>query len=382
MLHPRLALALALCLCVLSSPAVQGTSSVRYGVLGNDDRHAADEIRRGLTVRIVTVRWRRAEPSPGAFDRAYLGAIRNRAAALRTKGFKLVLNTGLHHAPAWLMAMPNSRYRSQSGLLYRSPADDLPNLVFNTKLRAYASRYLRQLFASLGANWYAIRVGGGPLGELQYPDDRFAGKRNQYWAFDGAAALTNPVPGWKPGMPSANHAKARAFLDWYLGRLAQFQNWQIAEVRRWSSSPIAVLYPGWGIRAGQAAAAIQHDLDGSTSAEINGEIQEGKAFARQLNVISATGIVAWTTYAERRGDEASADSRRWGPTHYLAYLAGRRGFRIMGENSGRDDALAMGRALRNARQYGMAAFLWAREEELYCHCGGYATIEDYDARIP
>jgi hypothetical protein len=372
----------ALALLLAATPAVTAaTPPIQYGVLGNDSSKDADEYARGIRVKLVEVWWRSAEPTPGVFDAGYFSWLRKKADALKAKGFKVVLGTGIHHAPSWLMAWANTRYVNQYGDVYRGDAD-LPNLVFNRALRIYAARYLERVFRAMGTSWFAIRAGGGPMGELQYPDDKYNGKRNQYWAFDGAAARSNPVPGWKPGMASANHWKAKSFLNWYYASLVDYQNWQIAQVRRWTSSPIAVLYPGWGVRYNQFADAVAHDLNGSTSPEQNGEIQEGKAFGRQINAITATNMVAWSTYGERRGDETSGDTRRWGPVHFLSVIAGARGFRTMAENSGRDSVTVMDAALQNARQYKVAAFLWAREEELYCRCNGWATIEQYDARIP
>src|SRR5690606_18425367 len=121
-------------------------------------------------------------------------------------------------------------------------------------------------------------------------DASFAGKANCYWAFDPfaqgkkpglpAGMTPCPVPGWKPGDASPDHASARAFIHWYLDSLKHYHDWQITTVRKHYAGPLMMLYPSWGIRPGQLDAAIAADLAGTTPAEKNGELQRGFDFAR------------------------------------------------------------------------------------------------------
>ena len=98
-----------------------------------------------------------------------------------------------------------------------------------------------------------------------------------------------PVPGWTPGRPSADHVDARRFAAWYVDALANFHDWQIELVARQYEGRMAMLYPSWGIREGQLESAVLNDLNGTTSAERNGEIQRAFAFKRFIEGIQNRG---------------------------------------------------------------------------------------------
>lgn len=353
-----------------AAPTATPTPGPAWGLAGGYSGIDLADVRgRGVGVLLVEMRWASAEPTEGAFSTSYFAAKRDEIARYRAAGFRVVLNYGMHHAPAWLLAKPNARFVQQAGLVYA--ASDEPNLVFATELRPYAERYTARVFAELGTDFAAVRVGGGHWGELTYPqlfgsDGRLI---NNYWAFDGAAARTNPVPGWKPGMPSPA-AEASRFLAWYLDRLTAFQNWQIATVRASFAGPIAVLYASWGMRSGDFDRAVATNLAGTSSPEINGEVQRGFDHARHVAAITDRGAVVWGTYGERVGTVS-----------WLSSLAAPRGLALMAENSGSDGPAAMDAAMAEARRYGLRLFMWIRASEAYCSCNGYATIADYETRI-
>jgi hypothetical protein len=325
--------------------------------------------RRGVQVVLLELSWAEAEPAKGRFDEAYLRAARRQHEAWRAKRFEVVLNYGLHHAPGWLLRKPNARFMDQNGDVYT--AGDQANLVWATEYRRDAERYVAKVFAELGTRFYAVRIGGGPLGELGYPGLRRVDGdvANRYWAFDGAAARSNPVLGWKPCDPSSG-GQPRRFLDWYLGALSNFQNWQIAMTRAHYPGVIAVLYPSWGIRRGDVEAAVAGNLCGRSRMERAGEIQRGYDHARQIAALRDPDVAVWGTWAEN-----TATIGR------LAALADAHGRRKMGENSGRDTPAELAAAVHAARVYRLSAFLWVRAEEAYCRCNGWATIDDYEALI-
>jgi hypothetical protein len=316
---------------------------------------------------MVEMSWARAEPSEGTFDSAYLDAVRGQISALRAAGLKVVLNYGLHHAPTWLLAKPNARFVNQAGQTYTG--SDEANLIFATALRSHAEAYTTKVFSTLGTDFVAVRAGGGHWGELQYPAvvDATTGKiRNDYWAFDGAAAVSNPVPGWRPGANSPN-GEARKFLTWYLDHLAEYQNWQIASIRRSGySGTIGVLYASWGMRAGDFDKAVSTNLSGTSSPEINGEVQRGYDHARLAAALTDRNIALWGTWAEKVGTLS-----------WLSSLAKPRGLGLMGENSGSDTSDKMAATKTEAVMYGASLMMWIRASELYCGCG-YATIEDFN----
>jgi hypothetical protein len=328
---------------------------------------------RGVRAVLVEIDWSSVERSEGAIDAGYLQNTANTIKSWQAKGYKVVLNYGIHHAPEWLLAKPGARFVNQLGHTYT--ASDQANLVWNTGLRPYAERYTQRVFEAIraaGASLYAVRVGGGRLGELHYPLVRDASGNvlNYYWAFDPSANAVNPVRGWKPGSPSPN-GEARKFLDWYLNGLRDFQNWQIATVRRYAPAPyIAVLCASYGMRPGDFDKAVANDLRGATSAERNGEVQSGYDFERHIKSIIDPRAAVWGTWAE------NVDV-----IGYLARLADAKGLAKMGENSGQDDVTKMTRTVGGARQYGLSLLMWIRAEEAYCRCSGYATIDDYQRLI-
>jgi hypothetical protein len=324
--------------------------------------------RQGVRVTLLELDWSRAEPREGVFDQAYLAQIRAQLATQRANGMQVVLNYGLHDPPAWLLRKPNALFVDQDGTPYTQ--QPLANLVFATELRPYAERYTAEVFRVLGQDFLAVRVGGGLRGELSYPSVQEAATgriRNSYYAFDGAARRTNPVPGWKPCSPSPNN-EARRFLSWYLNALTDFQNWQIATVRRHYRGYIAVLYPSWGMRSGDFEKAIATDLCGVSSAELNGEVQRGFDHARHIAGIRDPKAAVWGTWADR------APTIDW-----LSSLAARHDppLATFAENSGHDGVAGMRTAVDAARRDRLKAFMWIRLTQAACGCRGYATIDDY-----
>src|SRR2546423_15025651 len=83
---------------------------------------------RGFRLGLVEMSWARAEPQDGMWDESYFQSVRDQISAMRILGFRIVLNFGMHHAPAWLLAKPNARFVDQYGAPYT--ASDEANLVF------------------------------------------------------------------------------------------------------------------------------------------------------------------------------------------------------------------------------------------------------------
>jgi glycosyl hydrolase family 42 (putative beta-galactosidase) len=340
------------------------TSSPVWGMAGGYTSSQLSTLSgRGIRLGLVEMSWARAEPQEGVWDETYFQSVRNQISAMKVLGFRIVLNYGMHHAPSWLLSMPNARFVNQYGDIYTG--SDEANLVFAKALRSYAEVYTSKVFAELGTDFFAVRVGGGHWGELQYPGQKDAAGKWEWWAFDGAATAQTPAPGYVPC--SGDPTKAGTFLNWYLDALTNFQNWQIATVRKSYSGAIAVLYASWGMRSGDFEKATGGNLCGTSSAEINGEVQRGYDHARQISAVTDPGAVVWGTW----GDNA-------GTISYLAGLAAAKGLQVMAENSGQDTRTQMQTAVSAARQYGLAAFMWIRASDAFCFCSGYATIDDYD----
>ena len=139
------------------------------------------------------------------------------------------------------------------GATYEPDADAWPNFVFYDELRPFAAEYYAWLGAQLanetaGGRVAGLRLGGGHYGELSYPRNGPAG--GVYWAFGPRAKAKNPVPWWVPGTPAPN-GEALTFLTWYLGAMADYQDWQAAVAgAAFPGVPLAMLYPGGEVRRG------------------------------------------------------------------------------------------------------------------------------------
>ena len=237
----------------ITPPPVLGPTA--WGLMGGySATQLTDMGTRGVSVVMMTVDWTKAEPSNGALDAAYFARKRTELAEYEAAGFDVVLSYGLEHAPAWLLAMPNSGFVNQDGAVYAG--SDEANFVFATELRTYAERYTARVFSELGGEFLAVRIGGGHWGELTYPQIRRTdgSVENNYWAYGTAATRTRPRATGKPG----------PITEWRgapVPRLVPpepdvFQNWQIAMVRRSFAGTIAPLYASWGMRDGDFDKAV------------------------------------------------------------------------------------------------------------------------------
>lgn len=352
------------------------------GVLQPDPRHAAELATSGVTQVVLSVSWERFQPEPRVLDKAYVATLRAHTDAYRAAGLSVTLDLGLQYPPAWLFRQPHARFVNQHGDVFidPSPGMNVPNAVFNSLIRERQTDYVAALFKQLGTDWAAVRLGGGWYGELNYPPRDFAGKSNCYWAFDDLAqgrahGLPDgispcPVPGWRPGDPSAGNDSARRFADWYLDSLQNYHDWQIALVRRYYAGPLQMMYPSWGIRPGQLAAAVKGDLAGKTPPEKNGEIQRGFDFARFIGGIRDPLVWVHCTWIDTNpawSDDTSADPVRWSPPKYLAHLARAHTppLRVSAENTGGGGPAALQLSAERVRQLDLDAFYWAFCPDLF-----------------
>lgn len=352
---------------------------------GRDDERSDAEWQAGIRVKVVSLNWRSYMPSEGVADQGYVDRKRAEFAALRQKGFKLILNLGIHDTPGWLHAnYPNTRYLNQNGVAFNLEAQmdqGDANAVYNPKVRELMAIYIGRVFSDFGTEFWAVRIGGGRYGELTYPPASYSGQTNSYWAFDANARAQSPTPGWLPGQPSPN-GEASRFLDWYHESLTQYELWQVSTLRQYYSGQLMLLFPSWGIRPNQVDAAVAVNLNGSTSAEMNGEIQRGFDFARQVAAINDPLVIVTTTWldADSSQDEGS-DPSFWSPIKYLASLANSHPLhlKLYGENTGDGSLADMQLSVSQMKKYGLIGLAWYKESQLFS--GSFATITDYQNTI-
>ncbi|HZG67453.1 MAG TPA: hypothetical protein VEZ12_11965 [Herpetosiphonaceae bacterium] len=362
--------------------AGQERDALCWALIGNTGQHLEEERAAGVGAKVWSLSWREYFPEDGVVDRSYLQHKHAELTALRQEGFAVILSLGFHDTPRWVHSAGDNtyyvnqygdRYNSEEGAADRSDA----NLVFNRTLRPLVAAYVRQVFAEFGGDFAAVRLGGGRFGELTYPSAEYNGKENSYWAFDASALAQSPVPEWRPGDPSPN-GEAGRFLSWYHSALTEFQTWQITMLREHYDGAIMLLYPSWGIRPGDVERAIAQDLDGSTAAERNGEIQRGYDFAAHISAIGDPDVIVTTTWLDADASrDGGTDQRYWSPVKYLARLAADHPLRlaVFGENTGHGDREEMEHAAAQAQLYGLRGMAWFNAEELWS--GRYATLDDY-----
>jgi hypothetical protein len=368
-----------------TGPVGAPSSPYLWGLIGQSGNYLDAQYAAGIRAQVVRISWRDYFPREDQPSAAYLNHKRAELARLRRAGFAIIIDLGLQDTPEWIHEnYEHSYYVNQYGDRYTGGGQvdsGDANLVFNPALRAAAARYIAAIFTDLGTNFASVRLGGGHWGELTYPSATAGGTVNSYWAFDPHAIDSSPTPHWRPGQPSPNGEAAR-FLDWYLDALVDFQTWQIATIRERYTGSLMVLYPGWGVRPGQFAAATATNLAGLTPAEINGETQTGTDYARQVAALRDPNIILTTTWIDAPfGDDNSADPREWRPVKYLATLAAAHPLKpkLYGENTGGGDLAALQFSVAQMQRFGLIGMAWCRESELMS--GRYATLDDYRALI-
>jgi len=354
-----------------------------WGLIGNNPSYLNDEYAAGVRIKTFSLSWKKISPSKGVTDTFYLERKKTELNQLYQANFGVILLLGYYDVPSWIHEeYPDSYYMNQYGDRYIDNADaGDANLVFNPVLRDLVAEYIRYVFSYFGTEFIAVRVGGGRFGELTYPPANYANKSNCYWAFDRNALSKSTTLNWHPGDPSPS-GEAKQFLDVYLNALVDFQNWQINTVRKSYSGPLMMLYPSWGMRPGDYEKAVKANLNGSTSAELNGEVQRGYDFARQISAITDPDVIVTTTWLDADASSDNLpDARYWSPVKYLAYLANLHSqpLPLFGENTGQGSRTDMDQSATQMKTYGLLGMAWYNEAELFS--GQYANLEDYQRII-
>ena len=361
-----------------------GSGPYCWGIIGSDSSKNGSEYAIGVRYKLFTLRWREFAPSEGNIDASYVSRKQTELAQLRQAGLRPILSLGVHDAPGWIHTnYANSYYVDQYGDVYTDGLDcGDANLLFNPTLRARAATYIQNVFATFGTDFAAVRLGVGRYGELTYPPASFGGKSNLYWNYDANALARSPTGAWHPGDASPS-GQAKTFLRWHLDALTEFQNWQITLLRQKNyQGPLMILYPSWGIRPGDFDKAVATNLNGSSSAESNGEIQRGFDYQSQIAAITDPKVIVTGTWMDASAsNDAETDQRYWSPIHYLAYLAHSHplNLSVFGENTGQGKRSAMDLSALQMKRYNLIGMMWYDETQLFS--GTYATLTDYQQVI-
>jgi len=179
-----------------------------------------------------------------------------------------------------------------------------------------------------------------------------------------------------------------AFYDWYVGAMTDFQNWQIAEIRKYYSGQLDMIYAGKGLLPNQITDALTNDLRGDGWSEETSALYAAADYARHVNGLSASGDIAlYLTGIDEPAanvvNDASPYPGDWSAARWIAALADGRSFSKWAENSGQDDLPKMELSVQRMVQNHYTGLMWGFESELYANPNpnGYATIGDYETII-
>lgn len=373
-------------LLILASPLA--AEPLVVGTLQSDVARVGQLKVVGVGLATVEVSWDRFEPQDNQIDEPYIANLQAKLDAFRKAGQNVQIDLGLQYPPKWVQDLPDSRYVNQYGDAYinEQPGANVVNAVFNAAIRRHQADYVAKVFAKLGKDFYAVRLGWNYYGELGYPAAKFKDRDNCYWGFDRnaqgqAKGLPKgiepcPAPGWKPGMSSKNAEAATVFANWYLNALVSYQQFQIATVRRHYPGRVVILLGSWGLRPGVLAGEIEGHLGNPKQTEIS----LGYDFARIVGAIDDEKVAVCTTWVDANfGNDDDDDAGRWSPAHYLSTMlkARQSPLELWAENTGRADLAAMKRSFDRCRAYGVTTLVWAFEPDLFD--GQHATLADLRA---
>lgn len=374
-----------------------------FGTLMSNPDKAAGQAAVGIGCASLTLRWEEFEPSEGVINTAYVEQIRAQIEQFQSAGMRIVLDFGIHYPPRWATELAYCRHVNQYGDAYvvtQSSGLNTLNGVFNRNVREKMAAYVGRVFQAFDpSTFFAIRIGWSYYAELHYPERSYNGRNNCYWGYDPIALgqvpellpegiEPNPVPEWMPGQPSENNEKARRFIEWYLESLRNFQDFQIAALRRHYDGYINALYADWGVRPGQIDEAVAGDLDGLSFAEKYGQLQKGYDHARFIAAIRDPKVVVYNTCLNSNYpypmtasivDDNGSDPRYWSPVHFEAWCAEQNPVRprVWAENDGNDNYYMMQICFKRMQRYNLMGIMWAFEYNLYSNDPNLAQLYEY-----
>ncbi len=387
----RLILALLTTCC--TGRSVFADTPTLFGTVDSSPARSAMMVANNITLVTYVIFWDRLEPQQGQLNQAYIAKVTADLQTFRDAGMKISLDPGMQYPPQWVRQLPHAMYVNQFGDAFDptgQPGSNGLNAVFNQHIRNAQASHLSHLFKHFGTDFFALRLGWGLFGELNYPHPDHQGKKNCYWAFDPIAQgkidglpptlSPCPVPGWTPGQPSEHHRSARRFANWYLNALKDYHDWQITQARQHYTGHLAMMMGSWGLRDGELETLIQSDLadNGRT------EIQRGFDFPRFIAGVTDPGYIVYGTWLDTPAqfcDDASTNPARWSPIHYLSHAAKTHPLklRVWAENTGRGNLTDMQLSFARAKAFSVQAIIWAFEDDLFS--GKHATFEQYQQLI-
>jgi hypothetical protein len=370
-----------LCLAIFAGttayPADKNDAADKYifGTLQNTSGHLASNYNAGMRMAILSLGWDNFyTTAEGTKNTTYINSQQSLLQSYRAMGYRVMLDFGIQYPPAWIYDYENSRLKNQYGEEFSGGIGETAvNAVFNNRMRQKQEDYIKDVFQTFGNDFEIVRLGFMRYGELGYIQPDYHSNTNCYWAFDaiaqgntGGVGLPDgipicPVPGWLPG--TADNLSAGLFIEWYINALKNYHDWQITTVRKYFANEMAMLYPSWGLRDGQIAAAIAVNLNGSSPAEGTMEVQRAHDFKRFIEGITDPKLIVYGTWIDSNPEWSSPGNPC--PIEFLAGLARPLNLKVMGENTGGGGLTEMALTFRRMEENELAGIMWAFESDLY-----------------
>lgn len=346
------------------APVPQAPAAPILGLLAADGAHFAQERAAGVGAVTINVGWNNAEPVRGVFDANYLASVNGQIAAAVTAGLRVILEPGIQYPPDWVFNLPGgTRFVNQYGDVFRGASDsgnNVANTVTNPAVHAALGSYLAGLGARIDrSHLLAVRQGGGPYGELRYPEATYNGHTDSWWAYDTDSQASSPVRGWKPG--TGTSAQAAQFLSVYNSNLNKLGVWLNSEFTTDFATTNLVMLPGWGERPGDQSNIVASRL--TTSSD---EWNQGLDWTGLLpSLPNRSTSVAYTTYLDAPSFSGNAD-----PADFLATLAAANNIREGGENTGNGDITALTLSVQRAKSLHFFVLNWMDESQVVASSTG------------
>jgi hypothetical protein len=339
------------------------------GSLLTNPANARADARAGLTMAMLQVGWKQAQPVRGrGLSRPYVAELRRAYATYRAAGLAVTLDPGLQYPPDWIFRLDgrSTRFIDQYGNVWRGgPGEDVPDAVHDPAVRRAERSYLSLLSRALEADSFAaVRAGGLLDGELHLPPSDYDGHDDDWWSFGAAALDESGGHVYRPGISPDNPMSDAAFLRKYLAAVANYQDFIVEATARAFHAAIEVLYPSFGARPGDEQAAVRTGLDGQsprTDEIVMGDVPAllvPRIPAERRRAGTDLRIVAYTTWLD--GPNVGTTQQSESPIAYLASLATPRGIPLAGENTAADanSAAALALCATRARHYHLLGFMW------------------------
>ncbi len=347
------------------SSVSHGVTEPILGLLGASTPNYGEERAEGVDSVTIQVSWNSSEPSQGTFSASYLEQVQAEMTDARAVGLAVVLDPGLQYAPAWVFGLAGgTQFVDQYGDVFTGPGpsgDDVANGVTDAAVRSAEGAYLEWLGSQISpGELTAVRGGGGPLGELRYPDADYNGHSDAFWAYDDSTQSELPasVRGWTPGTGSV--AQATTFLTAYNQAIDGYGTWLDDTLEADFGTKVLLMLPGWGERPGGAATEEGSLLAPASTMD---EFNEGLDWVDLLNSLSdPADTVAYTTYLDAATVEPTVQLED--PADYLASLVANTPILLGGENTGGGTVSTLALCVDRARSLGFWIFDWMDESQL------------------